>query len=141
MNTLSSQFTSLDMSKRLAEAGFKAESFFKWVRWKEERYGSTEWELIYHNTNEHKLNMFCDYLDAFHFQQLWEALPDTSVIEFGLKGKTIFADELDYTGNRYRLRDFRTNYLPDTVGESVLWCIEQGYISVEGNDDQTNRPQ
>lgn len=143
MTNLQLQFTSLEMSKRLAEAGFRLDTPFWWVsksliQTKNNQY---QFEVVGYDSHGIKMGnqkFVSDWahIPCYTFQQLWEALPieiEDSPLE-AEKLKPRYSTKAFSIGYEY-VEWFYGDSLPDTAGEAILWCMENNYISVEGNDD------
>jgi hypothetical protein len=129
---LSNIVTSLAMSKRLKEAGFRSESCFIWRRWDDRHTGfvkQQEYDVI------HAKEAFIGDVPAFCFQQLSKRLPQMIHDEEGEE----LQPSLVWGGQGYKLiYDNYKYYTPhvswtattaaDVAAQAVIWCIENNYI-------------
>lgn len=129
---LETQVTTLEMSKKLAEAGFEAETPFWWVEfWREPKYrlriASHRDDYVFDGSSK----------PAYTFQQLWECLPRRLVIDgeiyipHTIAQGVVFSHFTDHKvyndGSFFAFK----RHLTDAVAQAILWTIKRGYLNVK----------
>lgn len=133
MTQLESQVTTLEMSKKLDEAGLWIETPLVWVV-----NGAEDEQRNVISYVELRKNMPLDYpevLPAYTFQQVWEELPNKVMfdsteikkhVSWFVNRHTVGYDHcnIDYIG-----KFFESKSLPDAAAQAWLWCKEKGYLN------------
>lgn len=123
-NQLEKLVTSLEMSKRLKEAGVEIETPFYWAQEVNIFAQRVEGEF-YVLVGEVDDIGEDDLLErAYTFQQLWEPLVNTcerNELEFMHGDRELFINGEGFGGDNW----------PDTAAEALLWCLENDYITLD----------
>jgi len=124
--TLQDICTSLETSRKLAEAGFEQENGFFWYN-----FGSKEkpnWKVdIY--PQEHKS---CGRFRAYTFNELWELLPNCIEYDDEIYYKRFLppAIMIYVKGAEPRwLKKYEGNNPQEAAAELLLWCKQNGYLN------------
>ena len=122
------QVTSLEMSKKLKEAGFEVGTSFLWSDG--DRYPK-EWHLIYVLGPSATGGWV---LPAYTFQQLYEYLCGIDGLDIRMVNHVLIMESYGSPiGLSWESPD-KNNSLPDTAGEAILWCIKEGYYENNKSD-------
>lgn len=133
---LEQQVTSLEMSKKLKEAGFELDTPF---------YIDQVGSVIVVDQDDPELSWDDDLLEdqlvkAYTFQQLWEALPKTIMgplhsisKELDAYGYVHYSNDdgysIDFEPGFRGIRDIDST--TDSAAQAILWCIKNGYLYIK----------
>jgi hypothetical protein len=127
--------TSLEMSKQLQEAGFKADTCFWWLRDMDKfilTFDDYEWENTFVYSPD-------GMVKAYNFEQLWKALPSLIIYNTGSLGDRNCYFKINNLNNDIDLvsvngihwKAFNGIKIADACAECLIWCIENDFISLD----------
>lgn len=138
--TLQSIVTSLELSKKLAEAGFEQEDGIAyWVMYSTEEGGNGNYFLLSAKEYNFSQYKYIFPIRSFVFNELWELLPrkiEKCLLRLGkYKHGEMFIDyefhtikgDTEILGGKNRPSIY-SGIPQEAAGKLLLWCIENGYV-------------
>lgn len=140
---LESICTSLEMSKKLQEVGFKEETCFGWItieHYQGEQEPAFETVLDYLSDSK----KYVDLIPAYTFEQIYKVLPeeiseifkdsDGKEYEVSQLGKLIYRFDGLWLVGYYGYREDDINYsdnLADATAKCFIWCVENNFLTLK----------
>lgn len=134
MENLQQYVTSIEMSKKLHEAGFEMESVFCYLKpYNEQRYylALTKKKKVIEDHNI--MDELEDFVSAPTFQEIWKELQKVDLESISMsyqweliEDQVVISDH-DISGIGYADFDFSATSITDSAAKALIWCLKNGF--------------